>query len=224
MKTMRRTTTMNKRGKLFIISGASATGKDTIINNVLKEHPDKAVLSVSMTTRNPRCGETDGVDYFFVTEEKFEENIRNDKMLEYARYGKNYYGTPVEPVERWLDEGKIVFLVIEVKGAALVRERCPEAKSVFVLPPSMEILESRLRSRGTEDEEAMKCRLEIAKDEISRADEYDYIIVNDKLADAVNDVVTICKYEQHCDDCDKIAAEKLKRCNMMSYISEVMKK
>lgn len=215
---------MNKRGKLFIISGASATGKDTIIGSVVKAHPNEAVLSVSMTTRSPRCGETDGVDYFFVSEEKFEENIRNDKMLEYAKYGSNYYGTPVEPVEKWLNEGKIVFLVIEVKGAAIVRERCPEAKSVFVLPPSMDILERRLRLRGTEDEEAMKCRLEIAKDEILRAEEYDYIIVNDELKDAVSDIVTICKYEQHCENCDKDAAEKLKKQNMMNIVSEVMNK
>lgn len=215
---------MNKRGKLFIISGASATGKDTIIGNVIKAHPDKAVLSVSMTTREPRCGETDGVDYFFVSEEKFRENIENDKMLEYAKYGSNYYGTPVEPVEGWLSEGKTVFLVIEVKGAALVRKKCPDAVSVFVLPPSMEVLESRLRLRGTEDEEAMKCRLEIAKDEILRAEEYDYIIVNDKLDDAVGDIETICKYEQHCDEKFKAAAQKFQKQNMMSFISEVMKK
>lgn len=215
---------MNKRGKLFIISGASATGKDTIIGNVIKDNPNEAVLSVSMTTREPRCGETDGVDYFFVTEEKFRENIDNDKMLEYAKYGSNYYGTPVEPVEQWLDDGKIVFLVIEVKGAALVREKCPEAISVFVLPPSMEVLESRLRLRGTEDESAMKCRLEIARDEILRAKEYDYIIVNDKLDDAVRDIETICKYEQHCDDDYKSAAQKFKKQNMMSFISEVMEK
>lgn len=215
---------MNKRGKLFIISGASATGKDTIIGNVIKAHPDEAVLSVSMTTRKPRCGETDGVDYFFVSEEKFRENIENDKMLEYAKYGSNYYGTPVEPVEGWLSEGKTVFLVIEVKGAALVREKCPDAISVFVLPPSMEVLESRLRLRGTEDEEAMQCRLEIAKDEILRAEEYDYIIVNDKLDDAVGDIETICKYEQHCDEKFKAAAQKFQKQNMMSFISEVMKK
>ena len=215
---------MNKRGRLMIVSGASATGKDTIVSKVIERYPDEAVLSVSMTTRSPRCGETDGVDYFFVSEEKFEENITSDKMLEYAKYGENYYGTPIEPIERWLEEGKIVFLVIEVKGAALVRKRCPEAKSVFVLPPSMEILESRLRSRGTEDEETMRVRLEIAKDEISRADEYDYIIVNDKLDDAVDDIVTICKYEQHCESRDEQAAEKFKRCNMMNFISEVMKK
>ncbi len=215
---------MNNRGKLFIISGASATGKDTIIGNVIKAHPDKTVLSVSMTTRSPRCGEVDGVDYFFVSEEKFEENIENNMMLEYAKYGSNYYGTPVEPVEKWLSEGKIVFLVIEVKGAAIVRERCPEAKSVFVLPPSMEILEKRLRLRGTEDETAMKCRLEIAKEEITRAKEYDYIIVNDELDDAVTDIETICKYEQQCHDCDKDAAERLKKQNMMSIISEVMNK
>lgn len=214
---------MNKRGKLFIISGASATGKDTIIGNVVNAYPDKTVLSVSMTTRAPRRGEAEGSDYFFVSEEKFEENIKNNKMLEYAKYGPNYYGTPVEPVEKWLDEGKIVFLVIEVQGAALVREKCPEAVSVFVLPPSMQVLEERLRSRGTEDEEAMKCRLEIAKKEILRAQEYDYIIVNDKLDDAVEDVVTICKYEQGSDEVSDADAQKFKPKNMICFISEVMK-
>lgn len=214
---------MNKRGKLFIISGASATGKDTIINAVIGAYPDEAVLSVSMTTRQPRRGEVDGVDYFFVNEETFEENIKNEKMLEYAKYGSKYYGTPLEPVENWLDSGKSVFLVIEVQGAALVREKCPEAVSVFVLPPSMQVLENRLRQRATEDEDAIKCRLEIAKSEIVRAKEYDYIIVNDKLDDAVGDIVTICKYELGYNEISDADAQKFKYQNMSAFISEVMK-
>ncbi len=214
---------MNKRGKLFIISGASATGKDTIINSVVNAYPDDTVLSVSMTTREPRRGEVDGVDYFFVNEEKFEENIENGKMLEYAKYGTKYYGTPAEPVEKWLESGKSVFLVIEVQGAALVREKCPEAVSVFVLPPSMQVLENRLRLRATEDEEAIKCRLKIAKSEIARAEEYDYIIVNDKLDDAVGDIVTICKYELGYAEISDADAQKFKYHNMVNFISEVMK-
>ena len=220
---------MSNRGVLFIISGASATGKDTIVSEILKNYSDRAVLSVSMTTRQPRGNERNGVDYFFVSADEFENNIKNDRMLEYAKYGSNYYGTPLEPVEKWLDEGKIVFLVIEVQGASIVRSKFPDARSVFVLPPSMTVLEKRLRGRGTEDEDTIYQRLEIAKSEILRAEEYDYIVVNDVLDDAVNDIVAVCKYEKCLTNKTDInssfvsRATQLKKDNMINTVREVMR-
>ena len=216
---------MNKKGILFIISGASATGKDTVIAKVLEQHGEEAKLSISMTTRNPRPGERDGIDYFFVDIDGFERRISENRLLEYAKYGPNYYGTPVGPVKNWLNEGKIVFLIIEVQGAAQVRERFPEARSIFVLPPSMAVLEERLRKRGTEDEEAIQCRLAIAHDEIKRASEYDYIIINDELDVAVENVLSICNYEleksnnMELTDC---SAEQFKKDNMIKLVSEVI--
>ncbi len=219
---------MSKKGVLFIISGASATGKDTIVSEILKIHADKAVLSISMTTRKPRNGETDGVDYFFVTREKFESNIQNGLMLEYADYGGNYYGTPVEPVRNWLNRGMNVFLVIEVKGASIVRERFPEAKSIFILPPSMNALEKRLRGRGTEDEETIQERLCIAVNEINRAGEYDYIVINDDLGKAVEDVISICSYEAKLKNGEKVSDDEtfpacqFKKEKMLNTVCEVI--
>ena len=219
---------MSDKGVLFIVSGASATGKDTVIAQVMKEYGAKARLSVSMTTREPRGSEKDGEDYFFVSVEQFEKNILENQMLEYAKYGKNYYGTPAEPVKKWLSEGNIVFLIIEVQGAAIVRANFPEAKSIFILPPSMKALEERLRKRGTENEEAIKTRLRIAQDEIKRAGEYDYIVMNDRLETAVKDVTSICQYEHRIKNNTVISvncvqnAEKLKKDNMINKISEVI--
>ena len=149
------------KGVRFIVSAASATGKDTIVSRVIKDSNDEAVLSVSMTTRKPREKEKDGVNYFFVSEDEFRQNIAEGQMLEYAQYGRFFYGTPMKPVMKWLDEGKIVFLIIEVKGAAIVREKLPEAKSIFLLPPSMQTLESRLRGRNSDTEESILRRMDI---------------------------------------------------------------
>lgn len=181
---------MNK-GRLFVISGPSGCGKDTIISGCLKSLGDKAFLSISMTTRQIRQGEEDGVHYYFVSKEEFERNIEQDKMLEYAKYGSNYYGTPLEPIERLTSEGKIVLLNIEVQGAMNVRRLVPDVCEIFVLPPSVEELERRLRKRGTETEEAIKERMDAAKYELTFADKYDYTIVNDELDDAINQVLEI---------------------------------
>ena len=219
---------MSNKGVLFIVSGASATGKDTVIAQVMKKYGAKAKLSVSMTTREPRGNEKDGENYFFVSEEQFDKNILENKMLEYAKYGNHYYGTPAEPVKKWLSEGKIVFLIIEVQGAAIVRANFPEARSIFVLPPSMKALEERLRKRGTEDEDAIKRRLCIAQGELQRAEEYDYIVMNDILEKAVEDVTSICQYEYKIKNNTVISvksvqdAEKLKKDNMIKIISEVI--
>lgn len=180
-------------GLLVVLSGPSGSGKDTVLKSVLEKLDGSAFLSVSMTTRKMREGEREGIDYFFVTEEQFRENIKNDLMLEYAKYGSNYYGTPIGPVRDVLGQGKTVFLNIEVQGGANIRRLMPEAIQIFIVPPSVEELERRLRNRGTEDEDTIAQRMRIAEDEMKRANEYDYIVVNDVLGDAVNEVIKIVK-------------------------------
>lgn len=174
--------TMHK-GMLIVYSGPSGVGKGTILGPYLKEHPE-AVLSVSMTTRAPRPGETDGVEYYFVTREQFEAEIAAGGLLEYAQYSGNYYGTPRRMVEEQLMQGRDVVLEIEVQGAARIRKACPDAVFIFVMPPSYETLESRLAGRGTEPPEVVRRRLEAARTELRCAAEYDYIIVNDDLEEA----------------------------------------
>ena len=200
---------MNNNGVLLVVSAPSGCGKDTIIAEVLKKFDD-AFLSVSMTTRPMRPGEAEGVNYYFVSQREFEEKIDCGEMLEYARYGSNYYGTPAGPVRKLLEEGKTVVLIIEVQGAGNVKRMFPEACNIFIIPPSFEILEKRLRGRGTDDDESIIKRLDIAKDELARAVEFDYIVENDVLEEAVEDIVTIIK------------AEKLKVNKMKNKLSEVI--
>jgi len=180
----------NVGGFLLIFSGPSGSGKDTILHRIM-ERDDKTVVSVSMTTRAPREGEQEGRDYYFVTKEEFEKHIENGDMLEWARYGENYYGTPKAPILNWINEGKTVVLEIEVQGADKIREQFPDVRSMFLMPPSLHVLEKRLRARKTNTEEDIKRRLETAKEEIGRANDYDYIIVNNRLEDAVEDAMEI---------------------------------
>ena len=182
---------MMNNGLLVVLSGPSGSGKDTVLKNVLEKMDGDAFLSVSMTTRSMRVGEKEGIDYFFVSKEQFQKNIDDDLMLEYAKYGSNYYGTPIGPVKEVLKTGKTVFLNIEVQGGANIRRLMPEAVQIFIVPPSMEELERRLRKRGTENEECICERLKIAEEEMKRADEYDYIVINDTLEDAVEQVLSI---------------------------------
>jgi guanylate kinase len=175
---------MNEPGQLIILSGPSGSGKDTVLDEMKKLDPS-IIVSISMTTRKPRNGEVNGVNYFFVSHEEFEDNIKNNKMLEYARYGDNYYGTPKAPIDKWLAEGKNVVLKIEVKGAGKIRTIYPDAVSIFLMPPSFKILQDRLTGRCSETPEDIAKRIEIAKSEIIRANEYDYIIVNDRLPETV---------------------------------------
>ncbi len=186
---------MNK-GLLVVISAPSGCGKDTIINEIVKDMGDDASISVSMTTRDMRVGEAEGVNYYYVSREQFEENIRNGEMLEYTTYGSNYYGTPVGPVKEKLKNGKVVFLIIEVEGGENVKKIFPDCVKIFVIPPSMQVLEKRLRGRGTDKDEVIRERLEIAKTELQRATEYDYIVENDVLEAAIEDVKTIIRAEQ----------------------------
>ena len=201
---------MNNQGILIVVSAPSGCGKDTVISKVLEKLGDDAMLSVSMTTRSIRPGEAEGVNYFYVSVDEFKEHIENGDMLEYATYGSNFYGTPIKPVKDKLAEGKIVFLIIEVEGGGNVKKIFPEAKKIFIMPPSMEVLEKRLRNRGTDSEEAITERLRIAETELKRANEYDYIIENNVLEDAVSDVMSI------------IRAGQLEISKMKNKISEVI--
>lgn len=175
------------RGNLFIISGPSGTGKGTICKELLMKHND-IYLSVSVTTRDRRNDEIDGVTYIFDTVEGFRKRIDDDMMLEWAQYGDNYYGTPKDIVEENLEKGINVILEIEVQGALKVKEKMPDAVMIFVLPPSMKELESRLVNRGREDRAEIEKRIEIAMGEISKASLYNYIVVNEDLELCVNEV------------------------------------
>ncbi|MBQ3005080.1 MAG: guanylate kinase [Clostridia bacterium] len=197
-------------GTLIIFSGPSGSGKDTVLNELLQKHDD-VKLSISATTRKPRENEVDGVHYYFISKEDFEKKIDDNEMLEYAVYGDNYYGTPKAPVDKWLTEGKTVILKIEVQGAEKIRKMYPEALSIFIMPPSLAVLEKRIRGRQSEKEEDIIKRLSIAKNELERACEYDFAVINDDLDDAVEDVASIIK------------AEKLRYKNMKNIISEVKK-
>lgn len=182
----------NKNGVLVLFSGPSGVGKDTVLDVVLNK--DKTIQrSISLTTRNIRENEVDGRDYYFVTVDNFKEMLSNGEVLEYAQYGQNFYGTPKAPVDKWLNEGKIVILKIEVQGAQQIKNLYPDAVGIFILPPSMDELENRLRSRGTEDEEDIQKRLEIAKNEVAQSVNYDYTVINDDLDCASNDVLEILK-------------------------------
>ncbi len=185
-----RTKMSEKMGRLVLYSGCSGVGKGTILKELMKRD-DSIKLSVSNTTRAPRPDEVDGVDYNFVTKEEFEKVIEEDGYLEYAKYCDNYYGTPIDQVNDMLTQGYNVVLEIEVKGGLQVMENFPDILSIFIVPPSMEVLEERLRGRGTEDESAIKKRLKEVEHEIKYKDRYKHIVVNDKLEDAVDEIYDI---------------------------------
>ncbi|MBQ8569219.1 MAG: guanylate kinase [Oscillospiraceae bacterium] len=180
---------MNKKGMLFVVSGPSGCGKGTVLGEILKD--DRFYYSVSATTRSPREGERDGVNYHFLTREKFEELIGNGEMLEYAEYCGNYYGTPLTYIDKKLSEGKHVILEIEVQGAMNVRKLRDDAVLIFILPPSLKELRRRLEKRGTESAEVVEKRISAASEEIRTADKYDYIMINGELEKAVEDFRSI---------------------------------
>jgi len=167
-----------KRGVLFVFSGPSGVGKGTLKAKLFEEFADRIAYSVSATTRGPREGEVDGKDYFFISRQEFERRVKNNEFLEHAEFAGNCYGTPRAYVEKLLDSGMNVVLEIDVQGALQVMKSMPECVSVFILPPSFEELEHRLRGRGTETEEKIRERLETAKRELPYAPQYDYQIVN----------------------------------------------
>lgn len=179
---------MEKKGILIVISGFSGAGKGTLVRELLRRHGQDYVLSVSMTTRAPRPGERDGVEYFFTDRERFEEAIEQDGLVEYASYCGNYYGTPRAYVEEKLAEGKNVILEIEIQGALKIKEKFPESLLIFVTPPNAEELKRRLEGRGTESEEAIANRLARAAEESEGVEAYDYLVVNDKLEESAEEV------------------------------------
>ena len=195
-----------EKGKLFVLSGPSAAGKSTVIGKATAKRDD-CCFSVSVTTRKPRPGETDGKEYFFVDPKDFDKMVENDELLEHATYVANHYGTPRKYVQQKLDEGLNVILDIEVQGARQVHEKMPEAVMIFIIPPSLEELEKRLKSRGTETERAIEARLIRARQEYAEADFYDYIIINDDADAAACELDSIITAE-HCNYSDR--AEYLK--------------
>lgn len=196
-------------GMLIVLSGPSGSGKGTIIKSLLSQRKD-TVLSISVTTRQPRPGEEDGVHYFFRTREEFEDMIAENSLLEYAEYNGNYYGTPEDAIKKWLQEGKNVLLEIEVQGAEQVMNHRSDLVSIFITIPSMAELERRLRDRGTETEEKIRGRMEVAKRELTRAFRYDYVVLNDEVDLAVQRINTI------------IDAETMRYARMENTVLEVL--
>ena len=179
-----------ERGQLIVLSGPSGVGKSTVIAELFAQRSN-IYFSVSYTTRQPRVGEQDGVNYNFVSREEFERMIADDELLEYAEYVDNYYGTSMKLIQEKLDAGIDVLLDIEVQGAAKVRARCPDALFIFIIPPSFEDLSRRLHRRNTDSEEVIAGRLAKARQEFREIPKYDYLVINDKVANAVHEIEAI---------------------------------
>ena len=199
----------NNKGRLFILSGPSGCGKDTIMRELLSRRKD-ICLSISSITRSPRQGEIPGEKYDFISKEKFEDMLLNGEFLEYNTYLGNYYGTPKKPIERWISCGRNVLLEIDVNGARKVRESMSDVLSIFIMPPSMQVLKDRLTGRSTESAESVSGRLQAAIDEIGCANEYDYIVVNDNITEAVNNLEAI------------IYADRFSYKSMENFVKEVL--
>ena len=200
---------MENKGVLFVVSAPAGCGKDTILNEFFKR-TDTAGYAVSATTRAPREGEINGVHYHFLTVDDFKEKINSGEVLEYTEYCGNFYGTLRKSVGDLLEQGKDAVLKIEVEGAMNIRKKFPEACLVFILPPSLEVLEQRLRGRGTETEEKIIERTKQAKTELKFAENYDYLIVNDDLNEAVEDLLSVFR------------AEKLKKSRCESLLKSIV--
>ena len=186
---------INTRGLLIVLSGPSGVGKGTVRKALFEREGHNLVYSISMTTRAPRNGETNGVEYHFVSKEKFQEEIKKGNLLEYAEFCDNFYGTPLDKVNEQLDKGQEVVLEIEVQGAMQVKEKMPDAVYVFIAPPSLSALEQRLLNRGTESRDIIEKRLSKARSEIKVAKEYNYIVVNDTVDNAADRIMAIIRAE-----------------------------
>lgn len=186
-----------ERGLLIVLSGPSGVGKGTVRKELFSQPDTNYEYSISMTTRKPREGEVDGVDYFFKEKEDFEALIEQGKLLEYAQYVGNYYGTPIDYVNQTLDAGRDVFLEIEVQGATQIREKVPDGLFIFLAPPSLSELQNRLVGRGTETEEVIANRIGAANKELEMMNLYDYVVENDEVTlacDRINSIVVA----EHC--------------------------
>ena len=177
-----------KKGQLIVISGFAGTGKGTLVKLLTSRYEKDYILSVSATTRQPRAGEREGIEYFFKTVDEFEEMIRNDELLEYAKFVDNYYGTPASFVKEWREAGRNVILEIEIQGALKIKEKYEDTVLIFVVPPSAEELKARLIKRGTETEEVIDKRLKRAGEESEGIEKYDYVLVNDDLEECVEEL------------------------------------
>lgn len=193
---------MQEKGKLIVISGPSGAGKSTVVFKAIEGRED-VCFSTSVTTRKPRPGEVDGREYFFVDLDRFKEMVENDELLEHAEYVANSYGTPRAYVDEKLNAGLNVLLDIEVQGARQIREKKPDAVMIFIIPPSLEELERRLKGRGTDTERAIEARLIRARQEYQEADFYDYIIINDDADKAARELSAIILAE-HCRAADRM--------------------
>lgn len=191
---MKRRKIMKNNGLLLVISGPAGAGKGSVASELVKD--ENIRLSISATTRAPRGKEENGREYYFYERGQFEKMITENGFIEYAQYLENYYGTPKKPVDDWRKEGKDVILEIEVQGCGIVKKSVPDCISIFIMPPSMEILEKRLRGRGTETEENVQKRMKRAKEELALAENYDYVVVNDVLEDCVENVRAIITAEK----------------------------
>ena len=189
-----------KKGLLIIISGPSGVGKGTVRKYFMDDDSLRLTYSISMTTRKPRQGERDGVDYIFTTREKFEEATAEGELLEWAEFVGNYYGTPLTQVEKLREEGKNVLLEIEVQGADQVRKKCPDALSIFIIPPSMEELEKRIRGRRSEPEEIVQQRLAKAENEMKMVSNYKYIVCNEDPQLAAELISSIIKRHMYVEE------------------------
>lgn len=185
---------MNK-GRVYIISGPSGSGKDSVMKKVFEKQPDIA-FSISSITRAMRPGEVEGEKYNFISRERFEQMIANDELLEHNVFVDNYYGTPKAPVINCIENGQDILIEVDVNGAVQIREKMPEAVSIFIMPPSLEVLQKRLTGRGTDSAEVIEKRLSEALREIASAKDYDYIVVNDDLETAANDFVAIMSIDK----------------------------
>ncbi len=199
-----------KKGVLLIVSGFAGSGKGTIMKALLNQY-DNYALSISATTRNPRPGEENGREYFFVTRDEFENMIKNDELLEHAQYVNNYYGTPKKYVEEMLESGKDVILEIETQGALIVKEKCPDALLLFLMPPNVQEIYNRLKKRGTETEEVIMKRMQQGAREAELIEKYDYLIINDDINECVKNV--------H----DTIQSAKYDTCRNLGFIDDVKK-
>lgn len=186
---------LDNEGILIVISGPSGVGKGTVRKALFERKGHNLTYSVSMTTRAPREGEVDGVDYYFVSREKFEDEIKKGNLLEHAEFVGNYYGTPMDKVKNQLANGNEVVLEIEVQGALQVKQKMPDAVFIFIAPPSFKALEDRLYTRGTERQEVITERLQKAKREIGLANQYDYIVINDEVDNAADRIMAIIRAE-----------------------------